>query len=120
MWSQEYDLIGPDKSTSCRFSREKRDKIDFDVGCAPMLLLRFIPRRFRSHQLVDASKMATVKGLDRVEKILRSAGTCTINNVISAAEADADRLAVQKFAEANRFCGHHHLMAMGRSGELGF
>lgn len=93
-----------------------------------MRLSRFIPKLVRSHQpvdapevasvesyqLLDASEVATAKGLDRVEQILRSAGTCTITNVISADEADAARLAVQKHAEADRVRGHHHVYGDGK------
>jgi hypothetical protein len=63
---------------------------------------------------VDASEVASLRGLDRVEKMLRSSGTCTITNVISAAEADAARLAVQKLAEADRARGHHHVYGDGK------
>jgi ectoine hydroxylase-related dioxygenase (phytanoyl-CoA dioxygenase family) len=79
-----------------------------------MRLTRFIPKLVRSHQLVDAPEVATAKGLDRVEQILRSAGTCTITNVISSDEADAARLAVQKHAEADRVRGHHHVYGDGK------
>jgi len=79
-----------------------------------MRFARFIPKRARSHQLIDASEVASIHGLDRVEKILRSAGTCTIANVISATEADAARLAVQRHAEADRVRGHHHVYGDGK------
>lgn len=58
-----------------------------------------------SHQILDASEVASAEGLNFVEATLRSAGTCTITNVISAAEADEARLAVQKLAEADRARG---------------
>jgi hypothetical protein len=63
---------------------------------------------------VDASEAASAQGLDRVEAIIRRAGTCTITNVISAAEADAARLAVQKLAEADRARGHHPVYGDGK------